>query len=737
MAEKVLLLQADPRGAQPLVDFFTRRGDRVFLTAKVEEAHSLAIEETPGLVFIDLHLPGNGLLNALQFVQAELPKAGIVITNKTPDVRRELLAKQRGAHVFLRQPFTPRWIEQALVRLQRADLAGAAPVATMGALPPVRMPMRAKIALPYAILALVFALGAAFLVSRFVLESIRDRFVGQLIDTRKIAADWMVREEDRLLGTLRTLANTQGISARLSAEDAEGLRAIVLPVVVNANEDIIEYVNLSGASVLSMRLVEGQAGSYQVTRGAGDLVRYEFIQAVLRQVVDQQGDKFSGLVVRPEGAYFYVAGPVYDEQGQLAGAAAVGERLITLARKLRAETLAHATLYDFGGQVLATTLGSAVDLPHVDAGLAGEVLQRQGGETPVRELKVSSGSYSEALGIWETRQGVDLGLLGAALAENFLAQPTVITQVQILGFVIFVFLGVIGLGLYISSQITRPLGQMVKATVEVARGNLEVKVNPRGDDEIMLLAYAFNYMVLGLQEGSIYRDLLGRTVSPEVREAMRRSFATGNLRLEGQNTVATVLMSDIRNFTALSEKEEPTTILNWLNEYFSELVPIIASHGGVIDKFEGDSMLAFFGILPTPLPPEESGYQACKAALELLAIIERINERRAGRGEPPLITGIGVNTGSLTAGGLGTADRLNYTIIGDTVNTTQRIQGLTREFGESGIVISENTLAALARRRNEFRFEPLGEHAFRGKMEMLWLYRLHRAGQAEGVRAAR
>jgi adenylate cyclase len=127
------------------------------------------------------------------------------------------------------------------------------------------------------------------------------------------------------------------------------------------------------------------------------------------------------------------------------------------------------------------------------------------------------------------------------------------------------------------------------------------------------------------------------------------------------------------------------------------------------------------------MPPEASAYEACQAAVEMLAVVEKINERRRARGEPPLITGIGINTGSLTAGGLGTIDRLNYTIIGDTVNTTQRMESLTRQFGESGVVVGQFTLNALQGRRGDFSFEPLGEHSLRGKSELLWVYRLRPA----------
>jgi adenylate cyclase len=241
-------------------------------------------------------------------------------------------------------------------------------------------------------------------------------------------------------------------------------------------------------------------------------------------------------------------------------------------------------------------------------------------------------------------------------------------------------------------------------------------------------------MVAGLQEGFIYRDLLGRTVSPEVREQLRQGFASGNLKLEGQNVTATVLMSDIRGFTTLSENEQPTNVLAWLNEYFGGLVPIISGHGGVVDKFEGDAILAFFGILPQPLSPKESAYQACRAAVDMLKRVDRLNDQRATNGQPPFVTGIGLNTGLVTAGGLGTADRLNYTVIGDAVNIAQRLESFTREFGTSAIVLSVNTAAALEERAAEFRLELLGTQSLKGKREEVTIYRLH--GLAEPLHQA-
>jgi adenylate cyclase len=361
----------------------------------------------------------------------------------------------------------------------------------------------------------------------------------------------------------------------------------------------------------------------------------------------------------------------------------------------------------------------------------------------IRPLQLASINYSEIVGPWEIRESLgppplsrannDTGLMGVSLAETFLARPGQITRIQVFGLAAIAFLLVIALGVYLANRITQPLLRVVAASAQVAQGNLSVQVDTAGNDEIAVLAYSFNEMVAGLREGNIYRDLLGRTVSPEVREQLRQGFASGDVSLEGQEAIATILISDIHGFTTLSESENPTTIMSWLNEYFEELVPIITDNGGVISKFDGDALLAFFGVLPRPLPAQESACQACQTALAMLEAIERLNTRRVRRGEPSLGAGIGINTGPVTAGALGAADRLHYTIIGDTVNTTTRLEDLTRQFGEeNSAVISQHTLFALRERRHEFELEAMGTHNVKGKIEQLLVYQLKPAKIAAG-----
>jgi adenylate cyclase len=727
MPQRVLILQSDGTTAKTLARFFTERGDQVWQTAQAEKAISFLEKDHPDLVMVDLHMPGNDWLTFLRQLRKVSPATGIIITNKYPDFQRELLAKEQGARVFLRQPFTNQWIEAALHRLTDEPAPESSRMDPRFKQPKVRFPVRIKITLPYVVLAMLFALAGAYVVSQMVMESMEDRFNNQLVETGIQTSDWMVQEESRLLETLRLVANTQGMAAAAQGGDAESLRQIVLPLAVNARVEAVEILDKQGVGVLSLRHVPGgNIEEYSSARGDTVFGEWDFVQYVLQGRKDQGLDKSAGLAHPTWGDTFYVSGPLFDPSGAQVGVILVGKSLVTMVREMREDTLAETTVYDLAGSPLASTVpGISAQDYALAADLATGVLAGQDEGSHTRDIQVASNLYREILGPWEARGGKDLGVVGVSLAQLFLVRTSQITRAQVFVLVSIAFLLVITVGVFLANQITRPLLRVVRASTEIAHGNLEVKVDSGGNDEVAVLAHSFNYMVAGLQEGSIYRDLLGRTVSPEVREQLRQTFTLGNVRLEGQEAVSTVLITDVRGFTSLSEKVDPATVFNWLNEYFSELVPVITANNGVVNKFDGDAMLAFFGILPRPLSPKQSAYFACRAAVEMLEVIERLNIRRVERGEPPLATGIGINTGVVTAGGLGTSDRLHYTIIGDTVNTAQRVEALTRElFNVSAAIITHSTYSALAGRQNDFRIEDQGAYGVKGKSERLLVYRL-------------
>jgi adenylate cyclase len=739
MALRVVLIQSDMQTAQPLARYFTQRGDELWQAWELGQAAALINQVKPNLVLMDLHFASADWVSFLRRLRQASPSTRIIMTNKYPDLQREMLAREQDVKVFLRQPFSARWIEQALKRLdedtrpargRRVDDAQAArgrkDAAAKGApARRVRVPVRVKITLPYLLLVVAFALASATLVSRIVLESVQDRFLNQLIETGKQGANWMVREEDRLLATLRLVANTEGAAEAIDQEDAGALRSLILPLAVNAGEEAVEVLRSDGVSVLSARRpAGGSAQDYLYTRGDSVFWQWPFVRKVAAQTTDPQGDKYAGFARAPWGEMFYVCGPVLRADGSLAGIVLVGKSLNSIVREMHQETLGEATLYDADGQPLASTLF----LQGETFPLAGEGLARSRLSAPelahTRDLTVSTVQYTEILGAWQAR-GEPQGVLGISLAQAFLVRTSRASQVQIFTLVALgIFLALL-VGVSLANLITRPLLRLVQASSQVAQGNLEIKVDATGDDEVAVLAQSFNYMVAGLQEGSVYRDLLGRTVSPEVREQLRQTFNSGNLRLEGQQAVATVLMTDIRGFTPISERADPATVFQWLNEYFAQVVPIVAAHGGVVNKFDGDAMLAFFGILPRILSPKQSATAACQAAVEIVQAVDTLNRLRASRGEPPLVTGVGVHTGVVMAGGLGTSDRLHYTIIGDTVNTAQRIEALTREvLNCTGALISHATYSALSGAQMRFHLTPMGAQTLKGKSEQMVVYQL-------------
>lgn len=718
---EVLIIQSDPKLAEQLAEHFQTKGDHVRVTHDESQAIAQLNLQPPDVILIDLHLPNQGWANLIKFARTRTPRARLIATNNYPVIQREQAAKELGVNVFLRKPFTAEWIENAFRRLiAQEQLTSAVPQT-----PRVQMPVRLKITLPYFLLALLFAGAAAYAMSQIVLDSIEQRYLNQLIETGKLSADWMVNQENQRLETLRVIANVEALPEALAASNAERLRELVLPFAVNTAEEHIEILDTHGLSVLSLRRrPSGNIEEYDSARNSTEFANWDLVQKVLAGAADDEGDKFAGVFQTDRGPTFFVLGPIVDANNQVRGVVLVGKTLAVLVREIRQDTLGQTTIYSKEGRLLASTVLAFDSKDDVSSTEAQTILALQDGDSLIIPFRINENPYSEIVGVWEARNGEDLGLIGSALPQNFLVQASNWTRLQIFFLITAGFVLVILVGVYVANRITRPLLRIVRASTEVAQGNLDVKVNPKGDDEVAVLAQSFNGMLSGLREGSLYRDLLGRTVSPQVREELRHTFAAGDLKLEGQDALATVLMADIRNFTGLSEQSNPTIIMSWLNEYFGELVPIINSYGGVVNKFDGDALMAFFGILPRAMSGQESATLACKAALEILEAVERINARREAVGEPLFITGIGINTGVVAAGGLGASDRLHYTIIGDTVNVTQRLESLTRQFGESGAVVSHHTYLALGNNQHEFSFEPRGAYRFRGKQAPMAVYRL-------------
>lgn len=210
------------------------------------------------------------------------------------------------------------------------------------------------------------------------------------------------------------------------------------------------------------------------------------------------------------------------------------------------------------------------------------------------------------------------------------------------------------------------------------------RIDPvRTGDELEELGERFNEMVRGLEE----RDRLRTTFGKYMTESVVSHLLENKVRLGGDILPVTVLFSDIRGFTATSERLDAQSVVALLNEYFAEMVETVMDHGGVVDKYIGDAIMVVFG---APVPREDDAIQAVRAAIKMRGALARLNDRLEARGLAPIRTGIGIHSGDVVAGNIGCERRMEYTVIGDAVNLASRLEGCTKDF-DADVLISEAT----------------------------------------------
>ncbi len=362
----------------------------------------------------------------------------------------------------------------------------------------IHFPIRMKITIPYLLLALIIAMVGAYIVTQIVFDTIEERFTNQLLETGKIAAEWIVNEEDKLLETLRLVAHTEGTAEALKDKNAEALREIAFPILLNASAEALEIVDQTGVSILSLRHREGGLlEQYDVSRGDDSFQHWEIVNQVLLQSVDANGDKYAGIQEAPWGDYLYVSGPIFDQNKNLVGVILLGDSLHKIAQGIRETTLSQVTIYDLeGGEITTTLIEPATPLEQEKA---GEVISQQDSGSYFQEYTAANIAYQEVIAPFEVRSGVDVGIIGTSLPRTFLVQASNITRFQIFAFTTTAFLFIIAAGLFIANRFTKPLLQVVDASSQVAAGNLDVSVTPIGNDEITTLAESFNEMVSSLQ----------------------------------------------------------------------------------------------------------------------------------------------------------------------------------------------------------------------------------------------
>jgi adenylate cyclase len=212
-----------------------------------------------------------------------------------------------------------------------------------------------------------------------------------------------------------------------------------------------------------------------------------------------------------------------------------------------------------------------------------------------------------------------------------------------------------------------------------------------------------------------YRRTLTKYLSPQLVETIMQDFSWESLRAEKRNL--TVLFSDIRGFTSISEKLAPEAVVKTLNEHLNIMVSVIFKNHGTLDKFVGDCVMAFWG---APLAQPNHAELAARAALEMIEGLEKLNQKWQSEGRPTLKIGVGINTGEMLFGNIGSEQRMDFTVIGDSVNLGSRLESSTKEL-HATIVISDATYQLI---RDLAEVRPLGEISVKGKEHKIVVYEL-------------
>ena len=250
--------------------------------------------------------------------------------------------------------------------------------------------------------------------------------------------------------------------------------------------------------------------------------------------------------------------------------------------------------------------------------------------------------------------------------------------------------------------LTRPLEKMVVSMKRIiTSSDMSERVEVSFQDEIGNLAHTFNIMLQQLDKAYkqikeyAFKAVLAQKNEHKIRNIFQKYvpndvidqfFSNPESMLVGENRVLAILFSDIRSFTTISEGFMPDELVEALNRYFEIMVDIIMSHNGVIDKYIGDAIMAFFG---APVKHPDDALQSVYAALEMQEALEKFNQEQQAAGKPAFLTGIGINYGIVTVGNIGSEKKMDYTIIGDMVNLGSRLEGLTKAYKQT-VIFSES-----------------------------------------------
>jgi len=469
-----------------------------------------------------------------------------------------------------------------------------------------------------------------------------------------------------------------------SADDPATLQSAFTSASERINADLNAWVDLDGVTI---------AASANV---ATDL----FTELVFRADESEEAEA-SGYLEIDGQPYSVVTVPI--RAPTIVGWWVVGFQIDqAFANELKAQSRVEVSFANRNGRIVASSLETS----------SRDALQEAWFRMPhemrrIYDVPLADDTYKVLQQSTDVDGGGELGVVLQFSLDEKLAPARRLAR-----WILMVSLGGVALaavfGAGFARRLSRPVQQLAAHTQVIARGDYETRLNLQRQDELGALAAAFNTMSTGLAERDQVRDLLDKNVSPEVAAEMMREGSG----LGGEERRVSILFADLRGFTTMSENLPPRAIVTLLNRYLDRMAQAIEAEGGVIDKFIGDEIMALFG---APVPYDHCALRAIKAALSMRSALAELNRELTAEGHPTLSFGIGINTAQVVAGNIGSANRLNYSVIGDGVNLAARLQSQTRNPDFATDIIASEQTYQFASKTAKIQVRDLGSVIVKGR----------------------
>ncbi len=523
--------------------------------------------------------------------------------------------------------------------------------------------------------------------------------------TARLFNSALTSRRTRLIEHLRASAADFGFKSAIATRDPETISSALENYSLRVSADVMIYVD-------TQQTILGEfyfGGMHQPSDGDRSVDRSQQNQlpALLREAQSKGSQETESIEFLNGTPYQLVVLPIRAPLP--VGWLIVGFKIDQIfVERLKKDTNSDISILsgtDMGHlAVFASTVPRAIQQPLVDAWQTARV-----GEGISHTIDLGDEEYVILAMELPNREGNRImAILQRSLAESL--EPYEFLRY----FIVFLFMaGTVAfalVGVMIARSVTKPVKELAQMARKVREGDYSNQITNDKEDEIGFLADSFNHMTQGLAERNRILGLLGKVVSEEIATELLK----GELKLGGETREVTVLFADLRGFTALCEKREPEMILNLLNRYLTAMTTIIEKHAGVVDKYIGDAIMALFG---APVKREDDPQNAIHCSLEMCKQLVLINEEFSREGLPMLTMGVGINTGATVAGNMGSESRHNYTVIGDSVNLSSRLEGLTKIYGVP-VIVSDSTRSVCP----EFTYRELDRVQVKGRNEPLTIH---------------